>query len=273
MWRGLTIISRINKNNPIGFFDSGVGGLTVFSEFRKVLPSENCIYFGDTKNMPYGEKTKEQLIDFSKKAFEFFETQQVKAVIMACNTTSAIVYDVLKDNYNFKLYPVIQSVTKVIAELPLNKIGVFATPATINSHAYADGIKNFAPEKEVFEIACPEWVKIVENHQETTSFALEEIKIKMDEMMKHNPDKIILGCTHYPFLMGQLTEFAGESLFINPAKYYVEFIKEDMSKNNMLAERTSEGFEKFYCSLNPERFQGAAGMFYDMADAEVEVFT
>ncbi len=273
MWRELTIISKINKNKPIGFFDSGVGGLTVFSEFRKVLPFEDCIYFGDTKNMPYGEKSKEQLLEFSRRAFDFFQSQNVKAVVMACNTTSAIVYDELKNIYPFKTYPVIQSVTKLISELPVSKIGVFATPATINSHAYSKGIKMFAPEKEVFEIACPEWVKIVESHQESTPSAMEEIKIKMDDMLRHNPDKIVLGCTHYPFLIKQLSCFAEESLFINPAKYYVDFLKEDMCAHNMLSDKQVRGAEEFYCSANCEKFKTAAGMFYNIETADIKLLT
>lgn len=273
MWRVLTITSKIiNKNSPIGFFDSGVGGLTVFSEFRKELPNEDCIYFGDTQNMPYGEKTKEQLIEYSKKAFEFFEAHQVKAVVMACNTTSATVYDLLKDEYSFKLYPVIQSVTKVFAELPVKKIGVFATPATINSHAYASGIKKFAPNKEICEIACPDWVRIVENHEEETPEAIEKIKLKMGEMMKFHPDRIILGCTHYPFLIKQLASIENENMFINPAKYYVNYIKNDMMQSDMLTDSHLKGSERFYCSSNPEKFKKAAEMFHDMDGTEVLLF-
>jgi len=246
--------------------------LTVFSEFRRLLPNEDCIYFGDTKNMPYGEKSKEQLIKFSKQAFDFFASKDVKAVVMACNTTSAIVYDVLKDNYPFKIYPVIQSVTKIFSELPVKKIGVFATPATINSHAYAGGIKNFAPEKEVYEMACPEWVKIVENHQEDESQAYDAISLKMEEMLKHNPEKIILGCTHYPFLIKQLVKFADDDIFINPAKYYVEFIKSDMLKNDMLSNSTARGSETFYTSASVDKFRAAAGMFYDISGSDVFLF-
>ena len=182
------------------------------------MPEESCVYFGDTQNMPYGEKTKDELIDFSKKAFSFFETQKVKAVVMACNTTSATVYESLKDNYSFKLYPIIQSVTKIIAGLPVEKIGVFATPATINSHAYAEGIKKYNKGKQIVELACPEWVRIVENKEENTPEAIEKIKSKLDEMLLCNPDKIILGCTHYPFLLKQLSEMCDESRF-NCTKY------------------------------------------------------
>ena len=267
MWRELTIISRtVNKNCPIGFFDSGVGGLTVFSEFRKVLPNENCVYFGDTKNMPYGEKTKEQLIEFSKRAFEFFEEQKVKAVVMACNTTSATVYEDLKDNYSFKLYPIIQSVSKIIAVLPARKIGVFATPATVGVHAYARGIKQFDPNKEVVEIACPEWVKIVENKQENSPDAFLQIKEKVSRMLEYSPEYIILGCTHYPYLLKQLSELADSKLFINPAVDFVNYIKADLAGRDMISDSEAKGFEHFYASASPEKFKLAAEMFYHLSE-------
>lgn len=176
MWRELTIISNNIKNNPIGFFDSGVGGLTVLKQLRELMPQENCIYFGDTKNMPYGEKNKDQLIKFSEGIFNFLGKQGVKAVVMACNTTSATVYDTLKDNFDFKIYPIIQSVTQILAELPVKKLGILATHATINSHAYKNGIQKINPDVEVIEHACPEWVKIVEGKLEDRPESISAIK-------------------------------------------------------------------------------------------------
>ena len=271
MWRELTIISsHYNKNNnAIGFFDSGVGGLTVFSEFRKLLPNENCIFFGDTVNMPYGEKTKEQLIEYSKKAFGFFEQQQVKAVVMACNTTSAVVYEELKDNYNFKLYPLIQSVSKIIAGSNVNTIGVFATPATINSKAYSKWINTYNDKMKVVEIACPDWVKFVENNLINTPEAYSSINIKMEEMLSYNPDKIVLGCTHYPYMLGVLSEFTSKNMFINPAEDYVKFIREDLKELNLLNSSNDKGFDKFYVSASPEKFIKASECFYKVSKCEV----
>ena len=130
--------NTLNKtNNPIAFFDSGVGGLTVFEKVKKLLPHENYLYFGDTKNMPYGEKTEEQLIQFADNIFKFFERKKAKAVVIACNTSSAVAYEKLKDNYNFKIYPIIQSVCSTLAKLDVKKLCVIATPATIKSHTYS----------------------------------------------------------------------------------------------------------------------------------------
>ena len=268
MWRELTIILN-QQNNPIGFFDSGVGGLTVLAAFRKILPQEDCIFFGDTKNMPYGEKTKEQLIEYSSKAFEFFEEQGVKAVVMACNTTSAVVYEELKDKFNFKLYPLIQSVSKVLAGLPISRIGVFATPATINSHAYSKGINFYNNKIDVIEIACPQWVKIVEDKALNTSEALQSVKIGMEEMLKHKPEKIVLGCTHYPYLIEHLSKFAPKNIFINPAEAYVNFIKNDLDDMRLLTTSKNCGYDKFYVSSSPERFIAASEMFYEVDKCEI----
>ena len=266
MWRELTITSKINKsNNPIGFFDSGVGGLTILSAFREILPNEDCIFFGDTKNMPYGEKTKEQLIEYSTTAFKFFENQNVKAVVMACNTTSAMVYEELKDKFNFKLYPLIQTVTKTISSMQIKKIGVFATPATVNSHTY----KNNLSDIEVKEIACPMWVKFVEDNQQNTPEADIEIKKHMQEMLSFNPDKIILGCTHYPYLINQLSKYANKEIFINPSKIYVNAIFEGLKQNNMLNPKSTKGYDKFFVSKAPEKFISSGSMFYDVKNCNL----
>ena len=150
-------------DNEIGVYDSGVGGLTVLKELVNVMPNEKYIYFGDLKNLPYGEKSKDELMKIGKKIFDFFSDKNVKAVVMACNTTSALLYDEIKDKYSFKIYPVIQTVAKYLSEQKVNKLGVFATEATINSHAYKKEIYKYNEKIEVFEQACPSWVRIVEN--------------------------------------------------------------------------------------------------------------
>ena len=219
--------------------------------------------------MPYGEKTKDQLLEYSKKIFEFFEQQQVKAVVMACNTTSAVVYEDLKDKYNFKLYPLIQSVTKIIASQNFKTIGVFATPATVKSKAYSKWIKIYNPEINVVEIACPDWVRLVESNTVNSPQAYNVIKSKVEEMLAYNPDKIVLGCTHYPYILGVLSEFVDKNIFINPASDYVNFIKEDLSNLNLLKSDDSLGKDTFFVSTAPENFIRASKCFYDVSECVV----
>ena len=177
-------------NKPIGVFDSGVGGLSVFSELYKLLPDENYIYFGDTINLPYGSKTKEELIKITDNIFDFFKSQNIKAVVMACNTTSAAAYETLKDKYNFKIYPIVQTVSKEIAVKNYKRVGVFATQATINSHAYKKEIQKYNPNCEVYEHACPKWVNIVENELQNDPESINNIKIQLNLMLKNDIEKI-----------------------------------------------------------------------------------
>lgn len=254
------------QKNKIAFFDSGVGGLTVYSKFREKLKSENCIYFGDLKHLPYGNKTKEELIEYSRNIFNFFKSQDVKAVVMACNTSSAATYSTVANEYDFKIYPIIQSCASILAQLDIKRLGIFATKATINSGVYESEIKKYNSDLEVFSQSCPQWVNIVETR--TQAEQTEVIKSDLDKMMLNNPEKIVLGCTHYPYLLETLTKFQPKELFIDPAEFFVEYIKSDLEKNNLLNPQTETGTEEFFVSANEEEFIKSSKMFYDVADAK-----
>ncbi|MBP3924175.1 glutamate racemase [bacterium] len=250
-------------NRPIGFFDSGVGGLTVLDKFKKVLPEENFLYFGDTKHMPYGEKSEEELINFADKIFKFFETKNVKAVVMACNTTSAVTYEKLKNQYNFKIYPIIQSVAKILASENYSRIGILATPATINSHVYKKEIAKYNPNMEVVEMACPEWVKIVEEGREKDEESEKFISSRLAKMLWWGPEKIVLGCTHYPYLLQNLSKYTERNRFIDPSIHFAQYIKDDLTKCGKLSSG-NKGTEEFFVSSSPENFVNAGKMFYNI---------
>lgn len=235
--------------------------MTVYAKVKKLLPEENFLYFGDTKNMPYGEKTEEQLLTFADKIFKFFEQKNAKAVVMACNTTSAITYEKLKNNYNFKIYPIIQSVCSTLANLSgVEKLGVIATPATINSHIYSREIAKYNKNMQIFELAAPNWVRIVEEHRINQPQSILQIKEIIDVMKGFNPDKIVLACTHYPYLLDVLKNFLPEEKFIDPSVYFAKNIKDDLTKLNLLNNKFE--YEKFFVSSEPENFKTAAKMFY-----------
>ena len=230
------------------------------------MPGEDYIYYGDLKNSPYGEKTKEQLIEYAENIFDFFLKKDVKAVVMACNTTSAIAYESLKDKYDVKIYPIVQSCANVLSLLEIEKIGVFATPVTINSHIYSKEIHKYNEKMEVFELSCPEWVKIVEAGEEHYDSTRVIVKKYLDLIMKNNPDKIVLGCTHYPYLRSVLSDIHGKDIFIDPSIIFSNYIKYDLEKNNMLNLQKNNGTEEFYVSANPLEFKNAASMFYDLKE-------
>ncbi len=227
------------------------------------MPDENYLYFGDTKNMPYGEKTEEQLLIFADKIFKFFESKNAKAVVMACNTTSAITYEKLKDNYDFKIYPIIQSVCSTLAGIKgVNRLGIIATPATINSHAYAKEIAKYNNNMQVFELAAPNWVRIVEEHRITQPQSIMQVEEILDIMKNFAPDKIVLACTHYPYLKSVLKKFMPEEIFIDPAIYFAQNIKDDLTRAGLLNNKYE--YEKFYVSSNPENFKAASDLFYKL---------
>ncbi len=255
------------NNSPIGVFDSGVGGLSVFSRLVKLLPEENYIYYADTFNLPYGNKTKEELVKISSSIFDFFQEKGVKAVVMACNTTSATVYEVLKSKYNFEIYPIVQIAAKYIAGQEYRKAGIFATAATVNSHAYKNEIQKYNKNILVYEEACPQWVSIVEKSLFNDNESKENIKMQLDKMLKNDVDKIILGCTHYPYLLNILSKYADEGIFMDPAEFFADYIKNDLSKKKLLNDSKIYKRE-FYVSSNHKQFEKASSLFYKVEQAK-----
>ena len=248
----------------IGVYDSGIGGTTVFKDLEKLLPNENYIYFGDTKNLPYGTKTKSELLKISGSIFDYFKERNVKAVIMACNTTSSNVYDEMKEKYDFELYPIIQVAAKCIAPRYSGKIGVLATIATINSNKYKIELTKNNPSLEVIQQACPDWVKVVESGDYTSEASTKILLKSLNPIIEAGCKNVILGCTHYPYLTEVLKELSNNKInFINPAQDFINFIKEDLTNKKLLSNK--KAYEpKFYVSANPENFMSASKAFYEL---------
>lgn len=255
-------------NTPIGVFDSGVGGLSVLKELEKLAPKEDYIYYGDTKNLPYGDKTPKDIINFGKNTFEFFIKHGVKHVVMACNTSSALAYEQLEKTYGInsihaiKIYPIIQIAAQEIAKhnvLKGGKIGIMATPATVKSSKYTDEILKNNSCADVYEIACDNFVKIVENRLYDDENSVAYIREILDVLLKVNVEKIVLGCTHYPYLMPILTKFASEEIFIDPAVIFSKCVIDDVKKDAKPVQ--GEGKREFYVSASPDRFKENAKFF------------
>ena len=258
-----------NKTSPIGFFDSGVGGLSVLARFRKVLPFENILYYGDTIHLPYGNKSKDELVSYARNILKFMMSRNVKAVVIACNTSSAQAYDTVKDMFNFPIYPIIQSCAKGVIDSRTSKVGVFATEATVKSGEYTIELKKCNPNVLVKEIASTNWVSIVEKTTKNIEEDIKNIKSEVEEMMKFHPDKIILGCTHYPYLLDELTKYASKELFIDPAKIFVDFIKSDLEKRKLLNLSKTNGKEEFFVSSNPDEFIQNGKIFYEIKNPPI----
>ncbi len=250
------------RENPIGIFDSGVGGLSVLRELIRIMPNENYLYFGDTERIPYGEKTKEQLFGYVRGIMEWFKTQNVKAVIMACNTSSAVVYEAIKDDYDFPIFSLIEPTADYISFVNTDNIGVMATSATVKSKAYTKSVQKISPLKNVFEIACPGLVEIVESNKIDTNEAKKLVIKYVMPLLEKGSEKIILGCTHYPFLKELINDITGDKeLLIDPAIHLAEKVADKLLTLDLL--KTEEtGTNKFFASSNTSMFMEAGKKLY-----------
>ena len=189
------------KMAPIGVFDSGVGGLTVAREISRQLPYENIVYFGDTARVPYGSKSQNTIIRFSEQIIRFLRTKQVKAIVIACNTASALALDAVKDEFDLPIIGVVIPGARAAVEATTNgKVGVVGTEATVQSGMYTKVIQGMNPKIEVIEKACPLFVPLVEEGFKEHIVTREIIEYYLESMRNTDIDAMILGCTHYPLL-------------------------------------------------------------------------
>lgn len=242
-------------NRPIGIFDSGVGGLTVVKEVIEKLPMEKIIYFGDTARVPYGSKSKETITKFSIQIVNFLLSEDVKAVIIACNTASANSYDALTEIFNIPFVEmVIPGVESSIEITKNNVIGVIGTEGTIRSKAYENLIIKKRENIKVYSKACPLFVPLAEEGWSNNSVAKITAEIYLQELIDKEIDTLILGCTHYPLLYDCIKQTIGSINIINPAKAASTKILEFLTNNNLLREENEEPIHKFFVSDNTEKF-------------------
>lgn len=187
-------------NRPIGFLDSGVGGLTVVRELRRQLPHEDIVYIGDSARAPYGTRPAEQIREFTWDLVNFLLTQDVKMIVFACNTATAVVWEEVKAALSIPVLGVIlPGASAAIQATQSEKIGILGTPMTICSDIYSQKIKALAPQMQVESLACPKFVPIVESNQMTSSLAKKVVYETLAPMVG-KIDTLVLGCTHYPLL-------------------------------------------------------------------------
>lgn len=189
------------RTRPIGVFDSGLGGLTIVREIRKRLPNEDIVYFGDMARLPYGTKSKEQILSFSIQNTLFLMKQKVKAIVVACNSSSSAAYSFLKRHFNLPILDVIAPAAEEALRCSASKkIGVIATQATIESRAYDKALKQSGGKVSVLSQACPLFVPIVEEGWLEGEITEDIIRAYLKSFTAKKVDSLILGCTHYPLL-------------------------------------------------------------------------
>ncbi len=250
-------------NRPIGMFDSGVGGLTVAREIIRQLPNERIVYFGDTARVPYGNKSRETIIKFSRQIVRFLQTQQVKAIVVACNTASAYALDELEKETDIPIIGVMKPGARAAIEATKNgKIGVIATEATIRSGIYNRYIEQNNKNIRVLGKACPLFVPLVEEGLWEDPVTDEIARRYLTELIDVGIDTLILGCTHYPMIRSTVGKVMGDGVtLVNPAYETAKELKELLKEKNLESEHRPElGTElyRFFVSDAADKFQKLA---------------
>ncbi len=223
----------MNSSSPIGVFDSGVGGLTVVSEIRRRLPGEDILYFGDTARVPYGNKSRETVIRYSREIGRFLQGKGIGFLVVACNTSSSWALDALTSDLNVPVLGMIEPGARAAVEATKSgRVGLIGTRATVSSGAYARAIQRLNPDVRVISAACPLFVPLVEEGWADDPVAIEVAERYLAPLLSENVDTIILGCTHYPVLVPALESVAGpEVTLISSASSAVDTLIERLPRS------------------------------------------
>lgn len=254
------------KNNPIGIFDSGIGGLTVTKEIVKQLPNESIIYLGDTARVPYGTRSKEIVTKFAKELVAFLLKKEVKCLVVACNTISAVALEEIRKMSPVPVIGVVgPAVKKAIQKTKNRKIGIIGTQGTIQSRIYEAEIHVIDPAIEVFSAGCPLFVPIVEEGLQKHRAAGLIAKDYLKKIIAAEVDTLILGCTHYPLLVDAITKTVGPYIsLVDSADPTAKDLAKLLKDENLFADKTDPIYE-FFVTDDPERVNRVAGEFFGEA--------
>ena len=250
----------MDKNAPIGVFDSGVGGLTVAREIMRQIPNERIVYFGDTARVPYGSKSKDNIIKFSRQIIRFLQTENVKAIVIACNTASALALDEMQQEFDLPILGVVKPGAKGAVETTANKrIGLIGTEANIRSGVYTRYIKSLDDEAKVFEKACPLFVPLVEEGWLHDDITLQVASRYLEELKEKDIDTLIMGCTHYPLIRSTIRKVMGDKVnLVNPAYETAIELKNLLERDNLANKcdvDSPSSMYRFYVSDAEEKFK------------------
>lgn len=251
---------QLTLDMPVGVFDSGVGGLTVAREIMRQIPNEKIIYFGDTARVPYGSKSQDTILRYSRQIVRFLQQQNVKAIVVACNTASAYALDYLEKEIDIPIIGVIKPGAKVAAEATRNgKIGVIGTEGTIGSGIYPEYIQNLKPEAKVTGKACPLFVPLVEEGLLEDPVTDEIASRYLSELKDIGIDTLILGCTHYPLIRSTLGRIMGPDVtLVNPAYETAISLRNLLEEKGLLNDKKpglGENRYQFYVSDAADKFK------------------
>ena len=246
-------MSEPGPSSPIGVFDSGVGGLTVVAALRERLPDESILYLGDTARLPYGTKSQQTVLRYTRTTIDFLRQRGVKAVVVACNTASALAVPYL--DLDIPLWGVIEAGAERAAAVTSGRVGVIATESTVQSDAYARALLRLRPELEVTSKACPLFVPLVEEGWYDDPIAELVARRYVEPLVASGIDTMVLGCTHYPLLVPVLSRVAGEAVkLVDSASSVADRVARDLAAAGLTREDAGGGDLHAYVTDTADRF-------------------
>lgn len=262
------------SEKAIGVFDSGMGGLTCVAEIMKLMPNENIIYFGDTARVPYGNRSRETILEYARQDVNFVKKHDVKMIIAACGTVSSAVGQA-KDFGSGVPFTgvVIPAVQAACAATRSGRIGVIGTAATIRSGAYGKAIRTIRQDAVIIGNACPLFVPLVENGITDKDDIVVKTMVSryLEPIKRENVDTLILGCTHYPLLRDAIAEYMGESVkLISSGAEAAKYTMNMLAMNNMLSSRSENGHVTYFTSDSKMLFESNAHAFIGSLNGSVE---
>lgn len=262
----------MHRSRGIGILDSGVGGLTVASAVSKILPNENIFYFGDTAHVPYGDKSAKEIYNYVTEIIHYLKTKEVKAVVLACNTSSALVLPRIKDTVGIPIIGVIEQAAKMALQVSVNeRIGVVANPLTVSSGAYLSAVRNISLNgTRVYQSPCRQWVPMIEAGKTQGEDVERIIKKDIAPLIYEGIDTLILGCTHYPYFIPAIKRVINNHInIIDPAESTALHLKTLLADNNLL-NTEEKPKHQFYVSGNPLEFRRMGRRFFGRDLGRVE---
>ena len=264
-----------NSSDPIGVFDSGIGGLTVVRELMRQLPNESIIYFGDTARVPYGPKSPDTVVRYSREIVDFLKNEGVKTIVVACNTATAHALPTLRAENDLPIVGVIEPGSRAAARATRSgNVGVIGTQGTVNSRAYEKAITAESPDAHITALACPLFVPLVEEgwlDTEVTRLVAHEY---LDSFQSADVDTLVLGCTHYPLLKGVIGEVIGRKVrLIDSAEETASETAATLRDKGLAHAATDSARYRFIASDAPEQFLRVGGRFLGSSIDRVETVT
>jgi len=247
----------------IGIFDSGVGGLTVLKEIIKTLPQEDTLYLGDTARVPYGTKSPETVTRYSREITSFLVSRDIKLLVAACNTVSAVSLEALKQQFSLPIVGVIEPGARRAASVTkTGKVGVIGTEGTIRSSAYTKAIKRINPQIEVVTRACPLFVPLAEEGWIDNDVARLTAEIYLRGLRNEGVDTLVLGCTHYPILKETIAATMGEGVqLVDSAEETARTVAEILRNSGMLRPPAERGNHHYFVTDVPAGFLKVGNRF------------